>query len=108
MSDRANEDIERLMTLVERIRRAPRVANLARAQPASSVEKVATDAADGLLDIEKSATVLFSDLVPRLRALPPESPEFEDVLYDIAEEYRHIYYHITNSRLFNYVVPDVK
>lgn len=95
-----------LKLLADRLRQAPRVVKLGQAADTGSVEELASEAADGLLDVRQSADVLFKELLPRLMSLPPEGRDFEDVLDDIAEEYRHIYYHIANTRLFNYVVPE--
>ena len=105
MTDQIPLDISELKALADLLSRAPRVVRLGKGADAGSVGEVASEAAAALLDIRKSAEVLFKDLLPRLMSLPPEGAAFEDALDDIAEEYRHINYHITNTRLFNYVVP---
>jgi len=74
------------------------------AGPTRTSREVAAEAAHSLADICQSSRVLCEDLMPRLNSILPESAEFEDLLDDIAEEYRHIFYHIVNTRLFNYVV----
>jgi hypothetical protein len=104
MSDQTAEDAKLIMALAKQLRRAPRVARLAGPTGAGSIDDVATEAAAGLVDIHRSCKVLSNELLPKLRSLSPESSEFEDVLDDIAEEYRHVHYHIANTRLFNYVV----
>lgn len=104
MTDQTSVDIGELKSLADRLSRAPRVVRLGRTAGVSPGE-VGSEAAVGLLDVRKSAEVLFNELLPRLMSLPPEGADFEDVLDDIAEEYRHINYHIANTRLFNYVVP---
>lgn len=105
MTDQTAVDTGELKSLADLLSQAPRVVNLGQAADAGGAEEVATEAAAGLLDIRKSAEVLFKELLPRLISLPPEGTDFSDVLDDIAEEYRHINYHIANTRLFNYVVP---
>jgi len=105
MTDQTSLDPGELKSLADLLSRAPRVIKLGQSTDAGSSEEVASEAAAGLFDIRKSAEVLFTELLPRLMSLRPEGAEFEDVLDDIAEEYRHINYHITNTRLFNYVVP---
>lgn len=105
MANRSTQDTEALMALVSLLRRAPRVDKLARTAEGLSTEDIATEAAAGLIDIQRSADLVYTKLLPQLRSLQPESPEFEDLLDDIAEEYRHINYHIANTRLFGYVVP---
>jgi hypothetical protein len=104
MSDRATLDAKQLLALSGRLQRAPRVVRLAKAADSDTIRDLATEAAHGLADIQHSCDALFNQLVPKLNAVSPESPDFDDVLNDIAEEYRHIYYHIVNTRLFNYVV----
>jgi hypothetical protein len=105
MTDHRASSTTELKSLADLLGRAPRVVRLGQAANAGGVEEVASEAADSLLDIRESAELLFKELLPRLVALPPEGADFEDVLDDIAEEYRHIHYHIANTRLFNYVVP---
>ena len=97
--------VDELMALSALLGRAGRTARLAEGAGEEGVLNVATEAATGLLDIRISSAALFDDLLPRLKELDPTSDEFDDVLDQIAEEYRHIYYHISNSRLFNYVIP---
>jgi hypothetical protein len=87
--------------LVERLRAAPRVVRLA----TGDVDDVATEAATCIVDIESSCAVLRNELIPKLMSLAPDSPDFDDALDDVAEEYRHISYHIANTRLFRHVVP---
>ena len=105
MTDQMPLDTHELKSLADLLSRAPRVVRLAQRADGGGAGEVASEAATGLLDIRKSTEVLFKELLPRLMSLPPEGLAFEDVLDDIAEEYRHINYHIANTRLFNYVVP---
>lgn len=93
-----------LRSLVSQLDRCPRVTRLAQSE-STSAEEIATEAADSLVDIRRSAETLTISLLPRLLVQQPESVEFEDTLDDIAEELRHIYYHIVNTKLFAYVVP---
>lgn len=103
MSDRASEDMALLRSLVTQLELSPRVRRLATGGESSSVAAVATEAADGLVDIRRASDVL-QKLLPRLLSEQPEGTEFDDTLDDIAEELRHIHYHITNMKLFAYVV----
>jgi hypothetical protein len=77
---------------------------VARLRASASVKEIATEVADGLIDIRESARVLFTDCLPRLQSASPGSEEFEDALNDIGEEYRHIYYHIVHTQMFAYVI----
>ena len=104
MTKRRELDLNELARLAGWLRASPRVARLART--ASDQEDVATEAANGLLQIRRACETLSNDLLPRLGTFAPDAVGFSEVLDDIAEEYRVIHYHIVNSRLFNYVVPD--
>lgn len=108
MSDEYGVNVPRRMALSDRLERAPMV--LRRAEDSSGsrriVGEIATEAADSLLDIEGSAATIFRELLPALESLQPDSPEFEDMLLEIAEEWRHIAYHILNTELFAYVIPE--
>lgn len=103
MSDHASEDMNLLQSLIAQLNRSPRVRRLMTTDDSTSVEEIATEAADSLVDIRRSAELL-SSLLPTLLTQPPESEEFDDTLDDIAEELRHIHYHIANTKLFSYVV----
>jgi hypothetical protein len=106
MSERTAEDQTLLKSLVLKLESSPRVGRLASSVPRMSIEGIATEAADSLVDIRRSSESLSSELLPKLLTQRPESAEFDDTLDDIAEELRHIYYHIANTRLFNYIVPN--
>lgn len=105
MTENAADDMTLLRSLTSLLERSPRVGRLATGTGSTSAEEIASEAADSLVDIRQSAEVLTVDLLPKLLAQQPESAEFDDTLDDIAEELRHIYYHIANTKLFDYVVP---
>lgn len=99
MSSHTKEDVAYLQSLAARLERAPRVRRRAASEKVDAIE-IATEAADSLVDIRRSAEVL-AELLPRLLSREPESEAFEDTL---GEELRHIHYHITNTKLFDHVV----
>jgi hypothetical protein len=105
MIDHTAEDVTRIRSLAALLERSPRVHRLATGSGPASVADIASEAADSLVDIRRSAELLDSELLPRLQRQEPESAEFDDTLDDIAEELRHIHYHIVNTKLFDYVVP---
>ena len=105
MSDRTVEDVALLRTLAALLERSPRVRRLAERHAGASVDELASEAADSLVDIRRSAEALCWNLLPQLLRLQPESTEFDGVLDDIAEELRHIGSHIRNTKLFDYVLP---
>jgi hypothetical protein len=104
MSERSAEDMTLLRSLVSQLKHSPRVRRVVVGDDTTRIEEIATEAADSLVDIRRSAAVLSSELLPKLLTQQPESEEFDDTLDDIAEELRHIYYHITNTKLFDYIV----
>lgn len=106
MSPDAPDQAAQLRALALKLQRAPRVVRLAEMVAGGNLDEVATEAAASIVDIESSCATLSQDLLPKLRALAPESPQFDELLDDVAEEYRHISYHIANTRLFKHVVPD--
>jgi hypothetical protein len=59
--------------------------------------------ATGLKDIQESCSRIFQQIVPGLLTTDPRSSEAEALLYDLGEHYRHIHYHITETRFFGYV-----
>lgn len=101
MSNRTAEDVRMIRSLASLLERSPRVQRLAGRE--LTADAVAGEAADSLIDIRRSAELLISDLLPKLNKQQPESEEFADTLDDIAEELRHIHYHIANTKLFDYV-----
>lgn len=102
VNDKSNDADAFRELLTERLKRSPRVRRLA--GDSGGVEELATEAANTLIDIQQSTGVMYGDLLPKLLATPPGAPEFDDLLDDIAEELRHIHYHIMNTKLFGYVV----
>jgi len=96
-------EVARMLELSARLRDSRRVRQLAKASnDPEALRAVAGEAAHALVDIQRSCDVLCAQLVPKLTLVPPNSQDFEDVLDAIAEEFRHIHYHIVNTRLFNY------
>lgn len=106
MSQETPERAKALLAMVAKLSLAPRVIRLAE-KAGEDVGEIATEAAVCLADIEESCVTLREVLLPRLVAMPGNSEELEDLLDEIAEEYRHIHYHITDTRLFNHVASQV-
>jgi hypothetical protein len=57
----------------------------------------------GLLDIEESFNKIYNEIVPKLLSKNLKIDEIDDLLLDIGEEFRHILYHINDSRYFEYL-----
>jgi len=105
VSDYTTEDVTYLLALADRIERSQRVRRFMASGAAASAKEIATEAADSLVDIRRSAEALRTELLPRLFKQEPESDEFDDTLADVAEELRHIHYHLVNTKLFSYILP---
>ena len=95
-------ELRRSITAVLRL--SPRVIRMAAGATDADAEEVASEAADSLVDIRNSAELLRIQLVPKLLAMNPGGEECDEVLDYIAEELRHIHYHILNTKLFSYIV----
>ena len=89
--------------LAERLMQSSVVAQGTRRSGIDSVRDAAWEVATGLADIQE-ASARLADLIDRLLTADP--PEIEDLLHQVGEEYRHVLYHIMNTKFFNYVVPD--
>jgi hypothetical protein len=96
-------DMDGTQALAEQLKRIPRITESVRRRGERSIDAEAWQIATALADIEESAATLFTELVPKLLTVPPESEEAEDLLTDIGEEYRHILYHIRDTTLFDYL-----
>jgi hypothetical protein len=57
----------------------------------------------GLHDVEQSCRRLVEELLPALRAGPPDAEALNDTLLDVGEELRHIYYHAKDIKFFAYL-----
>ncbi len=90
--------------LAIRLSRSPRVAQSA-SRNGTSVSAESWQIATALCDIEDAANRLFRELLPRLLSSDSQDESVEDVLNDIGEEYRHILYHILDTKMYDYIVP---
>lgn len=53
-----------------------------------------------LTDIAESVDTVYRELLPKLLAtLDRPHPEFQDALWDIREEFRHVAYHMEDAKL---------
>jgi hypothetical protein len=94
---------DKIHILAERLKQVPMVVRSAQRRGAS-VDAEAWQIATALADIEESANELFGDLVPKLLR-DSSGSNADDVLNDVGEAYRHILYHILDTKMFDYVVP---
>jgi hypothetical protein len=72
----------------------------------SSEEKEAWTLAHAFLDLEESFRTYLEEQLPRLRQeiLSPE--DTYNLLLDIGEEFRHILYHLRDTRFYSYLGDD--
>jgi hypothetical protein len=97
---------ELMARLASHVQAMPAVERFVHIRGAGSIKEEAWEIAHGLADVQESALRIIDNLIPRLLQAAPEGEEAEDLLYEIGEEYRHILYHISNTRFFGYVVTD--
>ncbi len=97
--------IERVSRLANYLSQVPRVQRAARERRGGTVDSKARQIATGLADIDGSAKELFDVLIPALLEADPSSAEADASLNDVGEAYRHILYHILDTKMFDYVVP---
>lgn len=98
------KNMDRVKALAERLKRNPMLVNFARRQSGTSLDEQAWQVATSLADIQQSTERLYGELVPKLLGEELPREEAEDVLNEIGEEYRHILYHIQDTKLFGYIV----
>lgn len=55
-----------------------------------------------LSEIEKSCLAFYMKLLPRLKQMN-EQDGIEEILHEIGEEFRHILYHIEDSKYYSYL-----
>lgn len=105
MIDHTTDEITYLLALADRIEHSQRVQRFLATHDGTSANEIATEAAHSLVDIRRSAETLRTELLPKLFNQEPDGDEFDDTLGDVAEEIRHIHYHLMNTRLFSYILP---
>ena len=105
MTGYSGENLKLLQALADHLERVPRIMTAAK-RDGRTAEQEAMEIATGLVDIKESADRLFRDLVPRLLKVPSKSDAADDFLNEIGEEYRHILYHIRDTKLFSYILEE--
>lgn len=98
--------MELTQRLANHLKRVSRVRRAAMQRENASLDAEAWQIATALSDIEESMTKIFGELVPQLFATAAESEAANDLLHDIGEEYRHILYHILDTKIFSYILPE--
>jgi hypothetical protein len=104
MTTMSLKSTDQVHQLADRLKQMPRVRASAHRQ-GTSIEEEAWQIATALSDVEESAQELFGTLVPRLLNAAPDGEETNDIVNEIGEAYRHILYHILDTKMFGYVVP---
>lgn len=96
-------DMDRTQALAERLKRVPGIADAVRRRGQGTVDEEAWQVASALADVQQSTARLFGELVPGLLSAEPEGQEAAEILNEIGEEYRHILYHIRDTKLYGYL-----
>lgn len=58
-----------------------------------------------LSEIEKSCSTFYNKLLPKLKATDKQE-DIENILHEIGEEFRHLLYHIEDSKYYSYLFDD--
>ena len=92
------DDVEEVKELASHLEKCPEV----RALDTES-EHEAWALAHSFADLEESFLKILRVQLPRLMSQDLGPAESFDLLLDIGEEFRHILYHINNTRFYNYL-----
>ena len=83
------------------------VSNLRKSKKVDSFDqgnhKESETLASCFLDVIESSSLIKNELVPKLMSNTITEDQIEDVLLDIGEEFRHILYHIKDSKYYSYL-----
>jgi hypothetical protein len=60
--------------------------------------------AHALIDIEESLKQIINDDIPKLYLNELNEKEIDDIILDIGEEFRHLLYHIKDTKVYNYIL----
>ena len=66
-------------------------------------EEEASTLSHGFSDLEKSFKIFIEELLPKLLKEDISEEEIDEILWDIGDEFRHILYHIKDSKYFGYL-----
>lgn len=58
-----------------------------------------------LSEIEKSCSTFYNKLLPKLKVTDKQE-DIENILHEIGEEFRHLLYHIEDSKYYSYLFDD--
>jgi hypothetical protein len=92
--------VEDVQHLAERLSKVPQVTRFS-----EDANEEAWGLADAFADIEGSMRIFLEVQLPKLTQNELSPAEAFDVLLDIAEEFRHILYHIHDQKFFDYLEP---
>jgi len=93
----------RMRHLMSLFLRSKRVRQLGMEHEDPSEEAEAGALAHALLDIEESTHRIYDELLPQITRGQPRGKTIEKCLFDIAEELRHVMYHIRDPLFFRHV-----
>lgn len=71
-------------------------------QNLSKIDNIDTGAIlHALVDIKESMDAIYSNILPKLSVEGISQDEVQDLLWDIREEFRHVEYHIHDSKILD-------
>jgi hypothetical protein len=93
-----DKDFEKIKLLAETLSKCSKVTqyNTAESDEAWTISH-------NLIDLEESFKNITNELLPELLNVKLNDEKIEDILLDIGEEFRHILYHIKNSKYYEYL-----
>ncbi|MDR0829613.1 MAG: hypothetical protein LBN95_05840 [Prevotellaceae bacterium] len=91
------EYIEKMKILTHNLEKCERVT-----KHSTIDEKQSNILANSLMDIEESLQTININ-IPKLYSKNINAEEIDDIILDIGEEFRHILYHIKDTKVFEYL-----
>ena len=67
------------------------------------LEDQADTLANAFIDIEESMRVIINELLPKFYLNNLKQEEVENLIFEIGEEFRHIIYHIKDTKVYDYL-----
>jgi hypothetical protein len=60
-----------------------------------------------LIDIEESLKQIINEDIPKLYLNELNEEDIDDIILNIGEEFRHLLYHIKDTKVYNYILETV-
>ena len=93
------EFINKLQAITKNLEKSEKVTKYS-----TPVENQADTLANAFIDIEESMVTIIREQIPKLYLHNLNSSEVDELLSAIGEEFRHILYHINDTKLYNHLM----